>query len=84
MIVTSGQGVPENKEDSVAQSPDHYFEYHIQVTTKAAVAAGNSQGVITAEHDLHLIQVARDLQHALRVQVVVSWNAFKVPFAAAW
>lgn len=83
--LTNAQGVPETKNDLMAQSPDHYFEYHIQVTTKAAVAAGAVQGNISAEDDKHLIEVAKELQQTLGVQVPVSWNAFKVSSTAfAW
>lgn len=72
------QGVPETKDDRLALSSDHYFEYHIQVTKKSAVAAGEVQGTISADDDKHLIDVAKELQEALKVQVPVSWNAFKV------
>jgi hypothetical protein len=66
------EGVPETKNDSIAHSSDHYFEYHIQVATKNAENAK-----ISPEDDEKLIAIAKQLQNDLRVQVPVSWNAFK-------
>ncbi len=39
------QGVPETKADAIAHSPDHYFEYHIQVTRKEDANNANARYV---------------------------------------
>lgn len=66
------QGVPETKDDDVAVSPDHYFEYHIQVQHK-----GQATLAFTKEEDERLREISRVLEQKLDLCVPVSWNSMK-------